>query len=163
MASIIVCGCKDIKKSDVADMIIVPVTTKSLGGDGLAEMTIEIGEFGVDEAQWNAEPATAYIAFSIGKNALGEWGPLASKEFRTPGSSAVNELMTGVPQLRVYGNTVSATGMNAGSQVSVYDMNRRQVATARADAQGQAKIDLSSMGRGIYIVTDGETAHKFVK
>jgi len=56
MASIIVCGCKDIKKSDVADMIIVPVTTKSLGGDGLAEMTIEIGEFGVDEAQWNAEP-----------------------------------------------------------------------------------------------------------
>ena len=56
MASIIVCGCKDIKKSDVADMIIVPVTTKSLGGDGLAEMTIEIGEFGGDEAQWNAEP-----------------------------------------------------------------------------------------------------------
>lgn len=40
----------------MADMIIVPVTTKSLGGDGLAEMTIEIGEFGVDEAQWNAEP-----------------------------------------------------------------------------------------------------------
>ena len=94
---------------------------------------------------------------------MGEWGPLASKEFRTPGSSAVNELMTGVPQLRVYGNTVSATGMNAGSQVSVYDMNGRQVATARADAQGQAQIDLSSMGRGIYIVTDGETAHKFVK
>lgn len=30
-------------------MIIVPVTTKSLGGDGLAEMTIEIGEFGGDE------------------------------------------------------------------------------------------------------------------
>ena len=81
----------------------------------------------------------------------------------SPGSSAVNELMTGVPQLRVYGNTVSATGMNAGSQVSVYDMNGRQVATARADAQGQAQIDLSSMGRGIYIVTDGETAHKFVK
>ena len=214
--------CWDVNNVD-ADMIIVPVTTKSLGGDGLAEMTIEIGEFGgdeengyyqwvtytpndqvavhhdiiitkaayeteewgeenvlnylkqdnsfdpywdqfgVDEAQWNAEPATAYIAFSIGKNALGEWGPLASKEFRTPGSSAVSELMTGVPQLRVYGNTVSATGMNAGSQVSVYDMNGRQVATARADAQGQAQIDLSSMGRGIYIVTDGETAHKFVK
>ena len=183
--------CWDVNNVD-ADMIIVPVTTKSLGGDGLAEMTIEIpkaayeteewgeenllnylkqdnsfdpywDQFGVDEAQWNAEPATAYIAFSIGKNALGEWGPLASKEFRTPGSSAVNELMTGVPQLRVYGNTVSAIGMNAGSQVSVYDMNGRQVATARADAQGQAQIDLSSMGRGIYIVTDGETAHKFVK
>ena len=121
-----------------ADMIIIPVTTASMGGDGEAVMTIEIGEFGgdpeygyyqwvtyipneevakhrdmiilksayesaewglenvlnylkqdnpydpywdqygIDEAQWNAEPDTWYIAFSIGMNANGEWGPLAS-------------------------------------------------------------------------------------
>lgn len=29
-----------------ADMVIVPVTTEKIGGEGLAEMTIEIGEFG---------------------------------------------------------------------------------------------------------------------
>ena len=135
-----------------ADMIIIPVTTKSLGGDGVAEMTIEIGEFGgdedtgyyqwvtytpnenvamhrdiiiemaayeseewgeenllnylitdqpynpwwdqygVDEAQWNAVPNTWYIAFSIGKNANGEWGPLAAVEFKTPGTTGINEM-----------------------------------------------------------------------
>ena len=134
-----------------ADMIIIPVTTASMGGDGEAVMTIEIGEFGgdpeygyyqwvtyipneevakhrdmiilksafesaewglenvlnylkqdnpydpywdqygIDEAQWNAEPGTSYIAFSIGMNANGEWGPLASVEFTTPGTTSIDE------------------------------------------------------------------------
>ena len=134
-----------------ADMIIIPVTTASMGGDGEAVMTIEIGAFGgdeeygyyqwvtyipndqvslhrdiiiektayeseewgeenllnylitdqpynpywdqygVDEAQWNAQPGTSYIAFSIGKNANGEWGPLARVEFSTPGLTSINE------------------------------------------------------------------------
>ena len=51
-------------------------------------------QYGVDEAQWNAEPNTWYIAFSIGKNADGEWGPLASLEFKTPGTTGVNEVAT---------------------------------------------------------------------
>ena len=138
-----------------ADMIIIPVTTASMGGDGEAVMTIEIGDFGgdemngyyqwvtytpnenvalhrdiiivkeayeseewgeenllnylmtdqpynpwwdqygVDEAQWNAEPNTWYIAFSIGKNANGEWGPLAAVEFKTPGTTGINEVADG--------------------------------------------------------------------
>ena len=138
-----------------ADMIIIPVTTASMGGDGEAVMTIEIGDFGgdemngyyqwvtytpnenvalhrdiiivkeayeseewgeenllnylmtdqpnnpwwdqygVDEAQWNAEPNTWYIAFSIGKNANGEWGPLAAVEFKTPGTTGINEAVDG--------------------------------------------------------------------
>jgi len=139
----------------MGDMIIIPVTTASMGGDGEAVMTIQIGEFGgdeeygyyqwvtytpnenvalhrdiiilesayeseewgmenllnylkqdnpfdpywdqygVDEAQWNVEPNTWYIAFSIGKNAKGEWGPLAAVEFKTPGTSGINEAVTG--------------------------------------------------------------------
>ena len=134
-----------------ADMIIIPVTTASMGGDGEAVMTIEISAFGgdpeygyyqwvtyipneevakhrdmiilksayesaewglenvlnylkqdnpydpywdqygIDEAQWNAEPDTWYIAFSIGMNAHGEWGPLASVEFKTPGTTSIDE------------------------------------------------------------------------
>ena len=145
--------CWDADGVDAA-MIIIPVTTKSLGGDGVAEMTIEIGEFGgneetgyyqwvtyipneevalhrdiiilktayeseewglenmlnylkqdnpydpywdqygIDEAQWNAEPNTYYIAFSIGKNANGEWGPLVGVEFKTPGMTGINEMAT---------------------------------------------------------------------
>ena len=39
--------CWDINNVD-AEMIIIPVTTQQMGGQGVAEMTIEIGEFGGD-------------------------------------------------------------------------------------------------------------------
>lgn len=41
-------------------------------------------QYGVDNATWNADPSTSYIAFSIAKNVNDEWGPLARKEFTTP-------------------------------------------------------------------------------
>ncbi|MFW5545081.1 MAG: hypothetical protein ACOCN0_07355 [Prevotella sp.] len=41
-------------------------------------------QYGVDNATWNADPSTNYIAFSIAKNINDEWGPLAMKEFTTP-------------------------------------------------------------------------------
>lgn len=46
-------------------------------------------QYGVDKAQWNAEPNTVYIACSIAKNINGEWGPLKKVRFTTP-SSPVN-------------------------------------------------------------------------
>ena len=52
-------------------------------------------QYGIDQAQWSAEPDTWYIAFSIGKNANDEWGPLASVEFKTPGTTAINEVAGG--------------------------------------------------------------------
>lgn len=39
--------------------------------------------YGVDVAQWNVNANTDYIAFAIGQNINGEWGPLALQEFRT--------------------------------------------------------------------------------
>ena len=45
-------------------------------------------QFGVDEAYWNVDPETEYIAFSIAQNINGEWGPLASKSFKTPAAPA---------------------------------------------------------------------------
>ena len=134
------------------DMVIVPLKTEIMGGEGIAEMSIEIGEFGsqvdaegnvmywqeviytpndqcaahrdmiitkealedgtwtesrfikymkkdtnpqnpedpywdnygVDKAKFNANPDTEYVAYSISKNAVGEWGPVVKKEFKTP-------------------------------------------------------------------------------
>lgn len=216
--------CWDADNVD-ADMIIIPVTTQKLGGDGIAEMTIEIGEFGgdeeygyyqwvvytpnenvsvhrdiiilksayeseewgeenllnflkedqpynpywdqfgVDEAQWNAEPNTDYIAFSIAKNANDEWGPLASVEFTTPdvSPSGLNEVAAVKAQFSMNGNQVNVTGMKVGNQVNVYDMNGRQVATASANASGEASIAIGTLERGVYIVTDGTATHKFMK
>lgn len=124
------------------------VTTKSLGGDGVATVSIEIKEFssngqggyvqrviytpndqaalhrdmiivksafegpewgdegvkkylkddnnpdpqwnqyGVDDAYWNADPSTTYLACSMARNAKGEWGELVKKEFTTPASAS---------------------------------------------------------------------------
>lgn len=217
--------CWDANGTD-ADMIIIPVTTLNLGGDGLAEMTIEIGEFGGDEengyyqwvtytpnenvsvhrdiiiekmayesdewgeerlieylkqdnpydpywdqygvdvAQWNAEPDTWYIAFSIAKNALGEWGPLVGVEFKTPrvdGASGISEVPSGKVGMSIDGSQVNVTGMAAGSALYICDMSGRMIKSTRASQSGDASIDISSLSRGVYIVTDGKTSSKFVK
>lgn len=44
-------------------------------------------QYGVDNAYWNVNPSTQYIAFSIAKNINDEWGPLAKVEFSTPASA----------------------------------------------------------------------------
>ena len=215
--------CWDVNGTD-ADMIIIPVTTQKLGGEGLAEMTIEIGEFGgseetgyyqwvtykpnenvslhrdiiitkaayeseewgeenllnylkqdnpynpywdqygVDEAQWNAEPNTWYIAFSIAKNALDEWGPLASYDFVTPSiSTSVNELSATGANFRFDGNQINAKGAKAGGELSIYDISGRLMTATRASASGEAVLDLSGLTPGIYIITDGVTTFKFIK
>ena len=215
--------CWDVNNVD-ADMIIIPVTTQKMGGEGVAEMTIEIGEFGgdeengyyqwvtyipnenvslhrdiiielqayeseewgeenlinflkqdnpwdpywdqygIDEAQWTAQPDTWYIAFSIAKNANDEWGPLVGVEFKTSGTSTgVNELAGGKAQITIGADAVTATGNKAGSEVRVYDMNGRMVASARADANGEAVIPTGSLSKGVYVVVNGHSAQKFMK
>ena len=41
-------------------------------------------QYGVDEAWWQADPNTEYVACSIAQNINGEWGPLATVPFTTP-------------------------------------------------------------------------------
>ncbi len=63
-------------------------------------------QYGVDIAQWNADPSTEYIAFSIAKNAKNEWGPLAKLEITTPATPG------GAPAKAVPGKR-----LNAGNSV----------------------------------------------
>ncbi len=60
-------------------------------------------QYGVDVAQWNASPNTAYYAASIGKNANDEWGELVMVEFTTP-SKASSVDAGAVPQRVAKGN-----------------------------------------------------------
>lgn len=152
-----------------ADMVIASVSTQAMGGTGVAEMTITIGDFGgnatsgyyqyvtytpnsevslhrdiiitkeafntpewgeanvktylqtdnpydpywdqygVDVAQWNVEPQTEYIAFSIAKNINGEWGPLAQEEFTTPVASGAKSFVPKMAVRRNNGNAFSGS------------------------------------------------------
>ncbi len=214
--------CWDVNGA-YADMIIIPITTAKLGGDGLAEIAIELGEFGgdeengyyqwviytpndqvnifhdmlieksayetedwgddgviayltqdmtstygwdhtgVDQAQWNADPDTEYIAFAMGRNANDEWGPLAMLEFRTPGLSGISDLTSTKPVIRVDGSQVSTLGMRPGSEVNVYDLSGRLVGKATVNHRGEASLSISHLNSGMYVVTDGKISHKFVK
>lgn len=172
------------KNGNYGDMVIMPVTTAKMGGEGLATVEITIGEFGqrddkyfqnvtytpndqasvhhdmiiekqafnraewgeegvlkylktdnsmdpywdqygVDNATWNADPSTEYIAFSLAKNANGEWGTLARKDFTTPASpSSVAAKASKV------GKRLQNGGMSA-QQAGVSPLNLKHMAASK--------------------------------
>lgn len=40
--------------------------------------------YATDDSKWNSDPGKEYVAFAMGKNINGEWGPLTRKEYSTP-------------------------------------------------------------------------------
>lgn len=44
------------------------------------------------------------------------------------------------------------TGLKAGAQVVVYDLNGRAIASEKASSDGKASISLSQMPQGVYII-----------
>lgn len=81
--------------------------------------------YGVDSDRWNVDPGTRYYAVAMGQNVNGEWGPLAIKEFTTPGAT------TGI---------ADRTSVKETSDVKTYDL------------MGRALSDKSVMKKGLYIV-----------
>ncbi len=64
---------------------------EDMGDKGVMEMLKEEqpknpywNQYGIDKAQWNATPNTAYIACSIARNVDGKWGKLKKVKFTTP-------------------------------------------------------------------------------
>ena len=47
-------------------------------------------QYGVDNATWNADPNTQYVACSIARNINDEWGPLAKVEFTTTSGNSTS-------------------------------------------------------------------------
>lgn len=59
---------------------------------------------------------------------------------------------------------VSVSGMKAGERIRVVSVSGAAVASAAADAQGSASVDLSSASAGVYVVsTDGGVSFKVIK
>lgn len=174
------------------EMVPIYFTTKELGGDGLALVDIQIGEFGstdgaywqkvintpneqtkmfrdaivvkdkydvpntgdedggmggdegviaylqteypfeipgwnqyaTDEAQWNVDPATSYVAVALAKNAKDEWGTLVKKEFTTPASPA------NIAPAKVKAAKATSAVMN---RINVKKANRTAVAPVRSN------------------------------
>lgn len=72
------------------DMLITAEAYQQWGEQGVIDylkadnsMDPYWNQYGVDNATWNADPNTKYVACSIARNINDEWGPLAKVEFTT--------------------------------------------------------------------------------
>ena len=73
-------------------------------------------------------------------------------------ATAIQETQTAKTQFSIAGANVNATGLNAGQVVNVFSVNGTKVATAKADAEGNATVSLPS--KGAYIVNTGKITYK---
>lgn len=67
------------------------------------------------------------------------------------------------PHALVMGDVVKISGMQAGTAASVYTLDGRTVAIARADEGGIVEFSLSQQGAGIYLIKAQSSTIKILK
>ena len=68
------------------------------------------------------------------------------------------------PVFGCLGSVVTASGLGAGERFSVADLGGRNVSTAKAGADGTARVDLSDFPAGVYVISTGSgVSFKIVK
>lgn len=58
---------------------------------------------------------------------------------------------------------IVVSGMAANAKVSVYDVGGALVANATSDANGQAVVNISNLGKGVFVVSTPANSFKFTK
>ncbi len=58
---------------------------------------------------------------------------------------------------------IAVSGLTANAKVSVYDVGGALVANANADASGQAVVNISNLGKGVFVVNTPANSFKFTK
>lgn len=59
--------------------------------------------------------------------------------------------------------TLDVDGLAAGVNVDIYTSDGKHAARAICDANGSARIDVSKLGSGIYLVKAGKKSFKFIR
>ena len=55
------------------------------------------------------------------------------------------------------------SGLKAGARVTVYDINGKAIITLSADAEGVARVDMSNLPKGVYILRTPTKSFKYMK
>lgn len=61
------------------------------------------------------------------------------------------------------GESIIFTGLKANEDITIYSLEGRQMSRWQANASGQANVDISQLGQGIYIVKTSSSSFKFIK
>ena len=70
---------------------------------------------------------------------------------------------TAVSHVELSDNGVSINGLKTDSQVRLYTLSGKQLASATANIDGCAYLSLQSLPTGIYLITYNQTPFKFLK
>lgn len=114
-----------------------------------------------DDWLWmTLKPGTEYYALAMGKNAVGEWGDLASVEFVTTGGIGIKPVAA-QPRFEVYPNPVAevitVASVEDASRVELCDIQGRVVKNVEMSGI-VTRINVSDCPAGVYLlrVTDAE-------
>lgn len=66
-------------------------------------------------------------------------------------------------QIRLTKEALAASGLKAGATVNIYNLTGTLVATARADADGNAYVALEGIGTGVFVASMPGTTFKFIR
>lgn len=67
------------------------------------------------------------------------------------------------PSHRIDEGSIIFAGLHPGQNIDIFTPDGRQVSHHTADASGNALVDISMLGRGVYIVNTAACSFKFMK
>lgn len=70
---------------------------------------------------------------------------------------------TAQPSHRIDEGSIIFAGLHPGQNIDIFTTDGRQVSHHIADALGNALVDISTLGRGVYIVNTSTSSFKFMK
>lgn len=84
-------------------------------------------------------------------------------KFEKDSSTGIERITTTEPRAAFTFGNASFEGMQAGATVTVYTLDGKVVAAAKADGEGRASISMSGLQRGVYIIRTPNKSFKIKK
>lgn len=90
--------------------------------------------------------------------------PIANvEEITFVDASAINEIKGDKVAFAINGQVINAKGLANGELVQVYNIDGKAIAQASANAEGTVTVDISTLGKGVYVIKAGKMSYKILK
>lgn len=88
---------------------------------------------------------------------------ISSFNLEVADEDAISHALASRPLFQLSGATMQASGLEAGTQLQLFDAAGRKVAQVRVSASGTASVGLQSLPQGTYIVKSTTSTYKILK
>ncbi|MDO4511714.1 MAG: T9SS type A sorting domain-containing protein [Bacteroidales bacterium] len=77
--------------------------------------------------------------------------------------TAINDVKQSHITFAVTATQIATSGLSAGDMVEVFSIDGKNLASARADQDGAATVNISALSQGVYVVKAGKQTYKILK